>query len=101
MVIGLRDEFSHIYAAPCYAYPQLSFAECPHYPEEDLIIFDVRYNECRKIDAAITHLKDPSVCAKVHCYRLASGELDCLEQLLINLEAKWGKLAAQKLGAIH
>ena len=100
MVIGLWDESSHVYAAPCYAHPQLSFAKRPHYPKEDLIIFDVKYDKHRKIDAAITHLKDPSVRAEVHRYRLVSGELDRLEQLLINLEAKWGKLAAQKLGAI-
>ena len=41
------------------------------------------------------------MCAELHHYRLASGELDRLEQLLINLEVKWGKLAAQKLGVIH
>ena len=72
-----------------------------HYLEEDLIIFDVGYDERCKIDAAISHLKDLSVCAEVHHYRLASGELDRLEQLLINLEVKWGKLATQKLGAIR
>ena len=38
---------------------------------------------------------------EVHCYRSASGELEQLEQLLINLEAKWGELAAQKLGVIR
>ena len=37
----------------------------------------------------------------MHRYRSASGELDRLEQLLINLEAKWGELAAQKLGSIR
>ena len=101
MVIGIRDESSHVYAAPCYARPQLSFGACPHYPEEDLIIFDVRYDKHHKIDAAVAHLKDPSVCVEIHRYRSMSGELDRLEQLLINLEVKWGKLAAQKLGAIH
>ena len=101
MVIGLRDESSHVYAAPCYAHPQLSFNDCPHYPKEDLIIFDVGYDERRKIDAAIVRLKDPSLHAEVHRYQSASGELECLEQLLINLEAKWGELAAQKLGSIH
>ena len=101
MVIGLRDESSHVYAAPCYARPQLSFNDRPHYPEEDLILFDVGYNERRKIDAAISQLKDPSLRAEVHRYRSASGELDRLEQLLINLEAKWGELAAQKLGSIR
>ena len=101
MVIGLQDESSHVYAAPCYACPQLSFDARPHYPEEDLIIFDIGYDERRKIDAAIAHLKDPSVRAEVHRYRSASGKLDHLEQLLIYLEAKWGELAAQKLGAIR
>ena len=100
MVIGIRDESSHVYTAPCYARPQLSFDARPHYPEEDLIIFDIRYDECRKIDTTIAHLKDPSLRAEVHRYRSASSELDRLEQLLINLEAKWGELAAQKLGAI-
>ena len=101
MVIGLRDESSHVYAAPCYACPQLSFDVRPHYLEEDLIIFDVGYDERRKIDTAIAHLKDLLVRAEVHRYRSASSELDHLEQLLINLEAKWGELAAQKLGAIR
>ena len=73
MVIGLRDESSHVYAAPCYAHPQLSFDARPHYLEED-IIFDVGYDERRKIDTAIACLKDPSVCAEVHRYRSASGE---------------------------
>ena len=59
------------------------------------------YDERRKIDAAIVRLKDPSLRAEIHHYRSASGELDRLKQLLINLEAKWGKLAAQKLGSIH
>ena len=36
----------------------------------------------------------------MHCYRSISGKLDQLEQLLINLEAKWGELATQKLGVI-
>ena len=27
--------------------------------------------------------------------------MDCLEQLLINLEVKWGEVVAQKLGAIR
>ena len=38
MVIGLRDESSHVYAAPCYAHPQLSFNDHPHYPKEDLVV---------------------------------------------------------------
>ena len=101
MVIGIQDESSHVYAAPCYAHPQLSFNARPHYLEEDLIIFDIGYDKCHKIDAAIARLKDPSLRAEVHCYRLASGELERLEQLLINPEAKWGELAAQKLGVIH
>ena len=53
------------------------------------------------MDAAIARLKDPSVRVEVHHYRLASREWDRLEQLLINLEAKWGKLATQKLGSIQ
>ena len=100
MVIGIRDESSHIYAAPCYACPQLSFGVRPHYPQEDLIIFNTGYDECRKIDATVTHLKDPSLRAELHHYRAMSGELDRLEQLLINLEVKWGELAMQKLGTI-
>ena len=76
MVIGLRDESSHVYAAPCYTRPQLTFNNHPHYPEEDLIIFDVGYNERCKIDATITRLKDLSVRTEVHHYRSASGELD-------------------------
>ena len=77
------------------------FSTHPHYPKEDLIIFDVGYDERRKIDTAIAHLKDPSVHAKLHRYWSMSSKLDQLEQLLINLEAKWGELAAQKLGAIR
>ena len=100
MVIGIRDESSHVYAAPCYAHPQLSFGSRPHYPQEDLVIFDAGYDECHKIDVAIMRLKDQSVRAKVHRYRAMSSELDWLEQLLINMEAKWGELAAMKLGAI-
>ena len=80
---------------------QLSFDAHPHYLEEDLIIFDVGYDEHHKIDTAISRLKDPSVRAEVHHYRSASGELDHLEQLLINLKAKWGELATQKLGVIR
>ena len=53
-----------------------------------------------RVHDTIAHLKDPSLQAEVHRYRSVSGELDWLEQLLINLEAKWGKLAAQNLGAI-
>ena len=101
MVIGIRDESSHVYAAPCYTCPQLSFDAHPHYPKEDLIIFDIGYDECHKFDTAIACLKDPSLRVEVHHYRSASSELDQLEQLLINLEVKWGELAAQKLGAIR
>ena len=101
MVIGIRDESSHVYTAPYYAHPKLSFGACPHYPQEDFIIFNARYDECCKINAAVTHLKDQSVCAELHRYRAMSSELDWLEQLLINLEAKWGQLAVQKLGTCY
>ena len=53
------------------------------------------------MDIAIARLKDPSVRVEVHRYWLASREWDRLEQFLINLEAKWGKLATQKLGSIQ
>ena len=79
MVISIRDESSHVYAAPCYVCPQLLFSTRPRYPKEDLIIFDVGYNERHKIDAAIAHFKDPSVRAELHRYWSMSSELDQLE----------------------
>ena len=65
MVIALVDGSDHVYAAPLYVRPILTFGDRAVYPEEDLTLFDGGYDERAHIDHAIKRCHDPSLKAEV------------------------------------
>ena len=101
MVIALVDGSDHVYAAPLYARPILTFSDRAVYPEEDLTLFDGGYDERAHIDHAIKRCHNPSLKAKVHRYRGLTTTMKELEDRLISLERHWGELAAAKLSCIR
>ena len=86
MVIALVDNNNHIYAALLYMCPILSLNAHEVYPEEDLLLFTLGYDEHAHIDNAIKWCHDPSLWAKVHHFRGLSSTMSELEDRLIILE---------------
>src|SRR6202012_173481 len=74
IILGLIDESNYVHSKPLFATPQYSLSLCPKYPHEDHILFEAGYDEWPNIDHAIQDIKDCSLEAEIHRYRVVSNE---------------------------
>ncbi len=100
LIIGLQDNTNKVYSKLLYVTPIYSFNDKPVYMIQSLKMLKTNAESQNHTNHMIKCLRDPSLTAEVHQFRILTNKLDHMEEVLVANEDQWGQLAAAKLGAI-
>jgi len=100
-VIGLRDDSAKVYTTPLYAAPIFHYDGKPVYKAQDLEFLKMEAEGWEQTDRMIKRLKDLSLTAEVHHFRVMTQEITRLEEAIAEGEDHWGEIAAMQCRTIR
>jgi len=97
----LHDDSDKVFSKLLYASPIYKFNSKPVYSVTKLEILKTDAESQNCTHCMLHSLGDPLLTAKVHWFQVLTDKLDCMEEVLVANEDKWGSLTMLKLGAIR
>jgi len=101
IVVGLWDDSDKVYSKPLYAAPIYHYDGKPVYRAPQLEALKLGAEGQEQTDRNLRRLKDPSLEAEVHRFRVMAQELERLEEAIAQGEDRWGEMAGMHCRTIR
>ena len=101
IVMGIVNDSDKVFTKPLYADPVWPFTRRPIYTPEELVTLEHGYVGRADLDRCVETLRDKSLEAEIHRYRMLREETVQLNTRIRELEAVWGTMDAARLGCVR
>jgi hypothetical protein len=101
IVMGLLVDSDKVFTKPLYADPVWPFSRRPIYTPEEMASLEYEYREREHIDGCVATIRDLSLEAELHRFRMLTAQAAMMNTRLREIENVWGTVDVARLACVR